>query len=68
MAGQLISLVYYARFRHVFMVAKGLATRPVTIGGEKRMGRNVLRVLKERYLFVDKQLVERSRVHYNLNG
>ena len=64
----MISLGYNPGFRHVFMVAKGLATRPVTGGREKRMGCNVLRTLKELYLLVDKELVERSLVHYNLNG
>jgi hypothetical protein len=67
-AGQLISLGYNPGFRHVFMVAKGMAARPVTTVGKKRMGCNVLATLKRWYLLVDKELVERSRVHYNLNG
>jgi hypothetical protein len=32
------------------------------------MGCNVLATLKQWYLFADKELVERSWVHYNLNG
>jgi hypothetical protein len=50
------------------MVAKGMAARPVTSESEKRMGCNVLGVLKQWYVLVDKELVERSWVHYNLNG